>query len=365
MKKKTGSVAIPFLITLIISLAVIGGIAAYIYSKIDKKEVSLVSMVQQVSDITDEDSHTILFAVDMSDYISGDGSGDNADDSDDEWDNEDGWGDDEDDWDDSDDWNDEDDETGEDEKNDARQPYTFMIMRSEPVNKRMLFMGIPSNIVVGESNKQAQDIFANNGASALVSSIEFSFSINIDRYIAIDTEGFKKICNVLGGVKGFEIPGCVKTDLPADSSQYLSTEQIIDIVSCGSYPGGELDRISTVSALVTAMVNQTSGARIAGNLDNTFETIIDMADSNISEADYKERKYAIKFMLENSDPEDSEKPAERARFETVYGQTSGSDFIADKYFAEDIQIYFDPVKDETQTEASEQATEAESTEKNE
>lgn len=362
MKKKTGSVAIPFLITLIISLAVIGGIAAYIYSKIDKKEASLVSMVQQVSDITDEDSHTILFAVDMSDSISG-SSEDVSDSSD-----EDNWDDDyEDDWDDGDDWDDsgEEDEAQEPEKNYAKQPYTFMLMRSEPVNKRMLFMGIPSNIVIGESNKQAQDIYSNNGASALVSSIEFSFSINIDRYISIDTEGFKKICNVLGGVKGFEIPSCVETDALEDSSQYLSTEQIIDIVSCGSYPGGELDRISTVSALVTAMVNQTSGTRIAGNLDNTFETIINMADSNISEADYKDNKYAIKFMLENSDPEDSEKFAERARFETVYGQTSGSDFIADKYFAEDIQIYFDPVKDEAQTHESEQTTKSESTEENE
>lgn len=362
-KKKTGSVAIPFLITLIISLAVIGGIAAYIYSKIDKKEASLVSMVQQVSDITAEDSHTILFAVDMSDSISG-SSEDSSDDSD-----EDGWDDYEDDWGDEDDWDDSDEDSeGEDEeseKNDVKQPYTFMIMRSEPVNKRMLFMGIPSNIAIGESNKQAQDIYADNGASALVSSIEFSFSINIDRYISIDTEGFKKICNVLGGVKDFEIPSCVKTDAIEDSSQYLSTEQIIDIVSCGSYPGGELDRISTVSALVTAMVNQTSGTRIAGNLDNTFETIINMADSNISEADYKDNKYAIKFMLENSDPEDSEESAERARFETVYGQMSGSDFIADKYFAEDIQIYFDPVKDESQTQASEQATESESTEENE
>ncbi len=350
-QKKTGSVAIPFLITLLISLAVIGGIATYIYSKIEKDDASLVSMVQEVRDITDEDSHTILFAVDMSDTIASD-SDDYYSEEETQEDGWDEWGSEQEEW---DQWEDEEETEAEDESEQSKdtyvqQPYTFMLMRSEPVNKKILFMGIPSNILVGKNNKQAQDVYINNGTSALASSIEFSFGINVDRYMTLDTEGFKKVCNVLGGVKNFGIPGCVNTDAPTDSEQYLSTEQIIDIVSCGNYPGGELDRISTVSALVTAMVNQTSGARIAGNLDNTFDNIIKIADTNISASDYKDRKYAIKFMLEYSDSEDSEKPAERAFFETVYGEEDGSDFVADKYFAEDIQVYFEPVKEETPAE---------------
>ena len=68
----------------------------------------------------------------------------------------------------------------------------------------------------------------------------------------------------------------------SDSEQYLSPEQIEKIISYGGYSGGEIQRISTASAIVTAMMNQTSGVRIAENLDNTFETLINMIKSDIS-----------------------------------------------------------------------------------
>ncbi len=346
-KKKTGSVAIPFLITLLISLIVIGGAAMFIYDKIDDDESSLTPMINEVGTLSDEDNHTILFALDMSDTVTTD--------SDDYYDDE---------YYDEEDSDDEDSEESLEEEESAeeiysQQPYTFMLMRSEPVNKKILFMGIPSNMLLGESNKQAQDIYVDNGTSALVSSIEFSLGITVDRHMTLNTESFKKICNVLGGVT-FAVPKDVKTIKQTDSEQYLSAEQVAEIVSCASYSGGELQRISTASSLITAMANQTSGERIAGNLDNIFNTIINMTESDISAVDYKERKYAIKFMLKYSDPDDSESRSTRASFITPYGDEKDGEFLADKYFADDIKVYFDVLKEEVIEEVNEEKTEEES-----
>lgn len=350
-KKKAGRVAIPFLISLLVSLVVIGGAALFIYEKIDDNDSSLSSMVNQVGTLSAEENHTILFVVDMSDTISTE-SDDYYDEEDDEYYDEDY----------DDEYYDEDGaEEEEDKKTNLKQPYTFMLMRSEPVNKKILFMGIPSNMLLGEENRQAQDIYVDNGTAALVKSMEFSWGIKIDRHLTMDTEGFKKVCNILGGVT-FAVPKDVETVQQTDSEQYLSAEQIVEIVSSGNYSGGELQRISTVSSLVTSMTNQASGERIAGNLDNIFETVINMSDSDISAADYNDRKYAIKFMLKYSDPEDSELRSSRAQFLTPYGDTKNSDFIADKYFADDIKVYFDVLKDEAPEASDDESTQPEKTE---
>lgn len=334
-KKKTGSVAIPFLITFLISLILIGGAAMIIYDKIDSDESSLMSMVNEVGTLSEEDNHTILFTLDLSDTV----DSDTEDNDDEEYDD---YSEDEYDW----------EEDIEPEKsNYVRQPYTFMVMRSRPVDKKIIFMGIPSNMLVGESNKAAQDVYIDSGASALAGSIEYTLGINIDRHMTLDSEGFKKLCNILGGVT-FAVPKGVEGVSTAEGEQYLSAEQAEAIISCGSYSGGELQRISTASSLITAMLNQTNGERVAGNLDNSFNTIINMAESDISAIDYNDRKYAIKFMLKYSDPQESETRSIRAEFITPYGSSEGKNFVADKYFAEDIKIYFEQAAGRDNTESS-------------
>lgn len=354
--KKTGSVAIPFLITFLISLVLIGGAAMFIYDKIDNDESSLESMVNEVGTLSEEDNHTILFVLDMGDTVTTD-----SDDYYDEeyYEEEDSYEEDYSEDEETYEW--EEDGESEEEKTYIKQPYTFMIMRSEPVNKKMLFMGIPSNMLLGEGNKQAQDIYVDNGTATLANSIEYSLGIAVDRHMTLNTESFQKLCNILGGVT-FAVPKDVETLDQADGEQYLSAEQVCEIVSCGSYAGGELQRISTVSSLMTAMLNQTSGERIAGNLDNIFNTMINMTKSDISAIDYNEKKYAIKFMLKYSDPADSESRSTRAQFITPYGKPDGSAFVADKYFADDIKIYFDTPKEKAESQTEETTEEKTETE---
>ena len=329
-KKKSGSIAIPFLLTFLISLIVIGGIAMIIYDKIDKDDSSLLTMVNEAGTLSEEDNHTVMLILDLSDSVDipDESSEDNEDYQDDEY-----YEDDE-----TYDWE----ETGEDIEEVYPEPYTFIVMRSTPVDKQILFMGIPSNMLVGSDNKRAEDVYVSSGAAGISQSIEYTLGIEIDRYAVFDSESFKKACNILGGVS-YAVPKGIAGVPESDSEQYLSPEQIEKIISYGGYSGGEIQRISTASAIVTAMMNQTSGVRIAENLDNTFETLINMIKSDISAIDYNDKKYAIKFMLKYSDPSDSESRSTRAKFITPYGNEAESNFVADNYFAEDIKIYFDEI----------------------
>lgn len=336
-KKKSGSIAIPFLLTFLISLIVIGGIAIVIYDKIDNDDSSLLTMVNEAGTLSAEDNHTVMLILDLSDSVEMPDEDSGEDEYEDNYEDEDYQDDDDED---SYDW-----ETTEEEKKVYPEPYTFIVMRSTPVDKQIMFMGIPSNMLVGNDNKRAKDIYESSGAAGISQSIEYSLGIEIDRYAVFDSESFKKACNIMGGVT-YAVPKGIKGIPESDSEQYLSPEQIEKIISFGGYSGGEIQRISTASAIVTAMMNQTSGVRIAENLDNTFETLINLIKSDISAVDYNEKKYAIKFMLKYSDPVDSESSSSRATFITPYGNETEKNFVADSSFADEIKMYFEETKED-------------------
>lgn len=352
-KKKSGSIAIPFLLTFLISLIVIGGIAIVIYDKIDNDESSLLTMVNEAGTLSAEDNHTVMLILDLSDSV----EMPDEDSEDSEYEDNDSEDEDYQDDEDSYDWE----TTEEEEKEVYPEPYTFIVMRSTPVDKQMMFMGIPSNMLVGNDNKKAKDIYESSGAAGISQSIEYSLGIEIDRYAVFDSESFKKACNIMGGVT-YAVPKGVKGIPDSDSEQYLSPEQIEKIISYGGYSGGEIQRISTASAIVTAMMNQTSGVRIAENLDNTFETLINLIKSDISAVDYNDKKYAIKFMMKYSDPADSESSSSRATFITPYGNETEKNFVADSSFADEIKVYFEEAKEENSDTSN---TESQESHKNE
>ncbi|MGN1086574.1 MAG: LCP family protein [Porcipelethomonas sp.] len=327
-KKKSGSIAIPFLLTFLISLIIIGGIAMIIYDKIDSESSSLLTMTNEAGTLSDSDSHTILFVLDLSDSI---------DDSEDEEEDEE---------EDTDEESDEDEETydweetGDDEEKEVKaEPYTFMIMRSMPVHKQIVFIGLPDNMLAGQQNKSLTEIYESGGGADVKAAAEFSLEIPIDRYMVFDSESFQKLCNIMGGVN-FAVPGNIEGFKKSDGLQYLSPDQIEKIVSYGGFGGGEIQRISTAASLITAMTNQTSGARIADNLDNTFEVMVNATDTDISALDYQQEKYAVKFLMKYSDPGDDETVSDRAKFITPSGTQTSDKFILDTSFIDDIAQYF-------------------------
>ena len=62
-KKKTGSTAIPFHITILISMIVLGSVAYYFYGKIKNKNVTLEPMKSSVTSISENDINEILFVL--------------------------------------------------------------------------------------------------------------------------------------------------------------------------------------------------------------------------------------------------------------------------------------------------------------
>lgn len=249
-KKKAGSIAVPFLITVFVGLLIIGGIAfgLFKYFGLGRGGELKPPTPRAVGTTTEEDSHTILFVLD------------------------------------------------EPEK---KCSSTFVLMRSIPVDKKVLFIGIPTNTVtvVDGQQQNIKSQYDRAGAAAAAQFTESLFGITVDRYMKVSSDMLIKMCDVLGGVSYY-----VNVDIAGfnndGTDQYLNSEQIEKFVTYSLFPDGEVQRAYVASSLVSDMLNQTNGERLASNLDNNFTTIINMTtDSNITSVDYRNRKEAIKNML--------------------------------------------------------------------
>ena len=281
-KRKAGSIAVPFLITVFVGLLIIGGIAfgLFKYFGLGRGGELKPPTPRAVGTTTAEDNHTILFVLD---------------------------------------------------EPDKKCSSTFVLMRSRPIEKSILFIGIPTNTVavVDGQQQNIKSQYERAGAAAAAKFTEALFGVTVDRYMKVSSPALIKICDVLGGVS---YP--VKADIAGfngdGSDQYLNSEQIERFVTYSLFPDGEVQRAYVASSLLSDMINQTDGERFASNLDNNFTSIINMTtDSNITSVDYRNRKDAIKNMFTRGSAISS--------FLIMDGEQSYEDFIPSSLFIENVK----------------------------
>lgn len=295
-KKKAGRIAVPFLITIFIGLILIGGSAIFLYNYFELGEDEELSepIARSIATATYEDSHTVLLILDSPEQ---------------------------------------------------RCKSTFVMMRSVPKEKKLLFVGIPTNTIalVDGAQQSLSESYITGGASSAVSFSEQILGVEIDKYITFNKEAFLKACDIMGGVSytvNEEIVGFETTK----QEQYLNGQQIYTYITYPMFDKGEEQRAYTTASLLASMVNQADGKRLADGLDRSFNTIINLvSDSDITAVDYKNRKTGIKYMLERG--------SAFARFRIVTGKTASGDFVPDYSFRESmINEYFSQPEELEETE---------------
>lgn len=280
-KKKQGHIAVPFLVTIFIGLLIIGGAAVYIYNYFGLgKQKELSEPVARVAaTATYEDTHTVLLVLDTPE--------------------------------------------------EKRCPLTFVLMRSIPKDKKVVFVGLPANTIAVVDGQQSSlnDSYTRGGVSTAVDFVNKTLGIEIDRYMIFNEEALCKTCDIMGGVNY-----TITTDiggLKANTEQFLSGEQVKRVITYPLYEQGEVQRAYTASSICSSMLNQADGERLAGGLDRSFNTVINLVNSDITSADYKNRKVGLKDMLKNGKGV--------ARFRVADGVVSGDSFILDDSFIEDLK----------------------------
>jgi len=286
-KKKKG-IALPFLATILIALIVIGGPAFYFYQQITYEEPTVENedffgnYKAQA-----EDSCTILFILDL------------------------------------------DDTDGQD---------TFMLLRTMPIVNTFACVPIANSTLSTYENTAdtVGNIYLKNGVNGVRSAIENTFEVKVDRYIKLNEQSFQKICDILGGVNYY---------IPADvrgfnkGQMYLSSKQIQSLIT--HYEFNDDDRCYVVGSLITSMLSQTMGDRVSENLDNSFNNLINIMDTDITTIDYKDGKKAIQYMFNSNDY--------LAQYKIPEGSYNASgQFVVDDTFKQELSQWFSGVLDNTE-----------------
>ncbi|MDE5835106.1 MAG: LCP family protein [Ruminococcus sp.] len=285
-KKKSGRIAVPFLVTIFLGLLIIGGGAYFIYNYLGlNKSAPLDEPTPRAASIvTKEDNHTILLILD---------------------------------------------------EPDQKCSSTFVLMRSKPVEKRMIFIGIPTNTIsiIDGQQEHIQSSYERGGAQSAVKFVNQTFGITVDRYMKFDSESFRKVCDILGGVTYYvepDIAGFKKEG----GEEYLNSRQIETLITYPMFNGREVQRAYTASSILSSMINQTDGKRVADNFKTSFDSIINMISTDVTAVDYKNRQHAIRNMLENG--------TSIANFIVLDGEISNDDFIPSEVFIESVRTsYFE------------------------
>ncbi len=283
-KQKMGSTAIPFLLTILISLIIIGGAALYIFNKVDNNGKSSTPDSVETNEYytpTAEDSKTLMLIFDPED---------------------------------------------------SNSPVTFMVLRIDPEKTRYVCIPLASTSIIDYDGQilSLEEHYNNGGVIETKNSLESLLGVPIDRYMKMNGEGFQKICDILGGVQIY-VPSDV--DDMESGEQYLAAAQIQKLVTYRGYKNGEQQRMIMVSTIVSSMLNQVSGERIAAGLDNSFTTVINLVESDISLIDYSESSTALKYLLkQGNDPAEFRNP--------IGTELENGYFELDKSLKEDVKYWF-------------------------
>ena len=252
-KKKSGHIAIPFLATLFIGLIIIGGGAMILMKYLNREEPLTEAPGKDVRTVTEDDNHTVLLILSTPDQ---------------------------------------------------ECKSTFMLMRSMPKEKKILFVGIPSNTIAVINGKQQslEGAFNEDGKGAKAAKfVEAVFDIPVERYMTFNSDAFRRVCDMTGCVTLFPVDVQFSGFKGDGSRQNLSSEQIETYATYPMFDGGEPERAFKAAVLMQYMVNGADARTVADHLETNFDQIINLTDSvftNITRSDYNDVKYAIKYMFE-------------------------------------------------------------------
>lgn len=241
--------AIPFLITILISMIVLGGTALYFYKRLTKDPTELPPMPSAMASITEQDINEVLFILQPSETDS--------------------------------------------------QP-AVMLMHFDPIRKDEHCIGIPLTMLVDHDGREmtVRQCLENHGAIALKNAIGKTLDQPIARYLMMNTAGFAKLTSLIGNVS------CVVTIRdnglrPASTSQELDSSQFQTLLTSKKY-SSEQERSAIIGLSVASLLNQCDGKRIAGNLDGYFSATINAVTTDVTAMDFSAHRHAIAYMFEQA-----------------------------------------------------------------
>ena len=242
-KRKKESVAIPFLISMVVSLILIGIPGFTIYNSIVSGKTG-ASGETEASEFTPTESNetTLLFS-----YT----------------------------------------------PNDKTLRPSFIILRTSAMNRSFTFIPVSNDLLCG--SEKMGEVFKKGGIIELKKAVEKTFDTKIDRYMNFNDESLSVLCDALGGIN-YNVPDGLK-GLNA-GTQFLDSSFIIKLIANPKYD--EKARTVAIGNVFADMIGGTSLKITADMIEYAYNKDIDIVETDITAIDYENQKAALEYILGSS-----------------------------------------------------------------
>ena len=189
----------------------------------------------------------------------------------------------------------------------------FLIARFLPTEGQFIFLPIPSNTSVTSDGEEdtLYNIYRNGGTKKAAAAIESCFGIRSDRYIKFNRQSFSVIADIFGGID-YDIPYNLVYDNPDTGEatvlkagrQFVDSTALRKILTYPNYTQGEEYRAKCLGVAVNELVESgvSNPTSFAENLDDYFVAVINAdIDTDITAYDYDEVEKAMKYVIKSSD----------------------------------------------------------------
>lgn len=299
MAKRSAKVALTYVITIVATLVIIGGIGFYLLEHFvlapREKKIEEVPIDQLVNDSeyipVDSDKRTILLILDA----------------------------------------------------EKRQTAScFMLIRFLPVEKQFVLMPLPSNTEASVDGKTdtIYEFYRNGGTKAAVSAAENCTGVTVDKYIKFTKGSFESFIDIFGGVDYFVPYNLVYSNTATgeetvirEGKVYLDSNMMRKIITYPNYTSGEEYRAKCAGVAMTDIINANVDESFSTHLDDYFNDIVNSdVETDITSYDYDAISKAIKYAIIHTD--------KLAKFVPVTGTESEERMTLDANFVKSLNEWF-------------------------
>ena len=267
MASKGAKIALTYVLTIVITLVVIGGIGYWVLQEIMEPEVEEQPSFQleQMVTIDDyvpvaENNKTTLIIFDSEKRMSG---------------------------------------------------CSFMLMRMIADERYMTAMPLPADTYakVGSTEDTLYEFYRLGGTSEAVKAVEAATGVEIDYYLKLNNERFGVFVDILGGVDlhvpynlEYSNPDTGEETIFREGETYLDSRDMRKIITYPLYNTGEEYRAKMLGVAVSDLLNRNIAPGFSNYVDDYFSTIVNSSvETNFTAYDYEAQSDAIKYVSESDE----------------------------------------------------------------
>lgn len=188
---------------------------------------------------------------------------------------------------------------------------TFMLVRMLADERYITIMPLPSDTYakVGSTEDSIYEFYRLGGTAEAVDAVEAATGVEIDYYLKLNNESFGVAVDIFGGVD-FNVPYNLEYSnsdtgeetIFREGETYLDSRDMRKIITYPLYSSGEEYRAKMVGVAVSELFNRNVSAGFSNYVDDYFSTIVNSTvETNFTAYDYEVQADAIKYVSETDE----------------------------------------------------------------